>query len=166
MQYNLIFTGDSHVIVEKEIDDPELGRVPAKSKPFSIEKLPTALLQGINVVGARKEKDGQLILTFQKNEAAIPSHLRISDKIPAWKQSHIEGIEKPGHLGYVIRKTILKAGEISHSELCDELGRNDFKNSESSGSVKEAIVILRDDRREIEQMGRGDTKRYKWVGQR
>ncbi|GEM_PF-6796561 len=151
------------MLVEKDIDDPELGQVTVR-REYDIQKLPPNLFGGFNLVAATRGKEGEAVLTLQKNRTKQETKNIVSAMVLGWKESHLEGIEKPGYLGYEIRTTIKKAGKFSHRELCMELEAKGFKNPKMSGSVKEAIVILRDDRREIELIGRGDRKSYTWIG--
>lgn len=155
------------ILASEEVETQYMGKK-IVSSDYSYEELPKNILKKLGIQdikvewNERKEIDS-IELMFPPKEPEQVSQ-NIKDKVPSWKKSHIEGMEKPNHIGYVIRKYLKEQKKVSWKKLCDYLDRIGYTNPRTNGAVFEAFKILRDDRREIKQIGRGDDKEFEWIG--
>lgn len=148
----------------EEVETEYMGKKIVSSN-YPYEKLPKNILEKLGIedikIKFNETKDIEsLEINFLAKEV---KQIKVNGIIPAWKKTHIEGIQKPGHIGYNIRNYIKEQKKVSWKQLCNYLKESGYTNPEANGSVIEALVILRDDLKEIKQIGRGKDKIYEWM---
>lgn len=156
------------VSVSEDVETKFLGWTTVDSDVFPYNKIPADVLENLGIeriaidINDRSEIT-EVNIEFKENKKNPQSELSGRSE-PAWKIRIRENIDKPGYTGYKIREHIRSSRKVSFPELCSYLKREGNKNPETNGLVSHTLKILRDDRKEIMQTGRGDERVFEWVG--
>jgi hypothetical protein len=98
------------------------------------------------------------VTSYKKVERPVPVKL---EETPEYIKTYSRQVEEEGTLPNTIRKIIKEKGSISDEDLKSELIKRGYKGT--GGSIGATIRVLKL-RGEIEVIGRGKGKIYRWIG--